>query len=430
MLIELIQNFEYHPPHLSPGDPGYFRVYIDLKSEARSGAFTYEIDVPIANGNELFVVRQANRIVLKNRITQQLDEELAEYGVMNKEHLNHLLEPPATAKRLPDNCAFLELLICFDFYAWSKHLTVIPLIQSGRSAYFEFKQEGDDYIFSLKRAFDIDLTGRSIESLSITEKQKLRVKNILICALISLISKRLFVPLSSVRNKYKNLEIKLNRIDYAAVMNMHRQNYPQSESLQAAIQSGELTVNQAIKILNHEIYDCLSHTTHPDKVWFIRLIKNVCLGLQNLDDVCMLYSEIREDSLKEKIDVHKNPKFDFFLLKDKSNSWQQLLHDIREHAFKLLLKLVGISELEAKHMLAPNNPNRSTTHIAISEPEAVEVLLKEYRNNDIFKEHRGNFAFAEKLFDTQTVKNIDRLIEECQYRRSELKRAERINEGL
>lgn len=433
MLIELLQNFEYEPPHMSPGDPGYFRAYINFKSEGRGGVFTCQIDAPLENGGQPIVVREANRIRLKKMVTQQLANELADYGVESVDAISTLLDPPAMAnKRLPQDCAFLEILCCFDFYAPTKQRKELELIVTGHSVYFEYKQQGDDFIFSVKSEFDINLRGREAGSLTPAEKQKLRIKNILINALISLIAKKLFVTDSSVRNNYKNLSIKLNRIDYAVLMDTHRQINPSSQSLQASLQSGNGTLNidQAINILNHEIYSCLSEITYADKMWFIRLIKDVFLKLQNLNEACTLYTQISEFSRKEIVDVHKNPGTDFWLIKDKSQSWQQLMHDIREHAFKLLLKLVGISEVDAKHLLDPNNPQRSTAHIDISEPEAVELVLKEYRNNLIFKEHRGNLVFAEKLFDTQTVKNIDRLIEECQFERSERERIARVNAGL
>ena len=82
------------------------------------------------------------------------------------------------------------------------------------------------------------------------------------------------------------------------------------------------------------------------------------------------------------------------------------MHTIREHAFNLLLNLVGLNKQQVNNFLTKGE------HINILRPHEVEAVLKHYCDYLVFRQHRGNSIVVSVLSKTQTVKNIEKLIAE------------------
>jgi hypothetical protein len=106
----------------------------------------------------------------------------------------------------------------------------------------------------------------------------------------------------------------------------------------------------------------------------------------NIDGIITLH--------KDDLDIHRHnilDKYVFFI--DKSDSWQQLLKELRELAFDWLKRLATKCETSEQSI----------------------QLLSEYRNHSVFTIHRANHWF-QKIGRTQTVIEIDKLIENYKIR--------------
>ena len=106
-------------------------------------------------------------------------------------------------------------------------------------------------------------------------------------------------------------------------------------------------------------------------------------------------------TLKPQFDIHRNPKRDSFFFRHNTDSWQDMIGNIRNDAF---LKLTKAFNRKAK--LPDSN-------IAID-------FLKQYRNKKLFSEHQGNGL--SRIGKTATVKEIDEMLSRFEGKDSIIKR--------
>ncbi len=117
---------------------------------------------------------------------------------------------------------------------------------------------------------------------------------------------------------------------------------------------------------------------NAEAMWALRETFAALLGLVETILIC-----------QDVLDIHKHNILDKYLLFiDKSDSWRQLLKELRDLAFNWLTRIAEKCETN----------------------EQAVIFLEEYRNHKVFSVHRANHWF-QKIGRTQTVIEIDKLIE-------------------
>jgi hypothetical protein len=108
-----------------------------------------------------------------------------------------------------------------------------------------------------------------------------------------------------------------------------------------------------------------------------------------LDVLCALYKNICEPEHKKKINIHYRARYDRFFKKPNTQSWQDMVKDIRDKSLICLLDIAA---------------EQSNTTNAIT-------LLNTYINEPLFCEHRSNVAIC-RIGSTSAVGKIKDRIKE------------------
>ena len=116
-------------------------------------------------------------------------------------------------------------------------------------------------------------------------------------------------------------------------------------------------------------------------------VTSLAAKMNNLDDLCQFYEFLKSEPIIKLLNAHKNPIYDSIFSKTNTNTWQEIIKEIRSHAFTLL---------------------RNKTE-PLSEPSDKAELILRYRNHPIFTDHRYN-KFINRLHSTHTAREIDNLI--------------------
>lgn len=146
-----------------------------------------------------------------------------------------------------------------------------------------------------------------------------------------------------------------------------------------------LMTSRATKISGlKEISDYFSNKYVFDDAQSLVFLLDKFVGLIATIEMTLIHQDV--------LDIHQNNILDkYVLFIDKSDSWRQLVKELRDLAFHWLENIAEKCE---------------------TNEEAVK-FLNEYRNHKVFSTHRANHWF-QKIGRTQTVVEIDQLIEDYQ----------------
>lgn len=120
------------------------------------------------------------------------------------------------------------------------------------------------------------------------------------------------------------------------------------------------------------------------------------MNQNDLESICQFYEYLKTPEINKYLNAHKNPIYDSIFSKTNTNSWQEIMKLLKNHALEIL---------------------KSRT-AEVNETQDKIALLSKYRERQIFIDHRFN-KFSNRFHNTATVNEIDKLI--VSYRTTQIK---------
>ncbi len=426
MLHKLLAEFEYEPNDIGENDKGYFRfevrplvsniglsLEITLNVPLQNGIFT-SAETVVANQAELY---QSQFTLLEASLkSYKLDKEVGDFRI-NEEIKKIILTPQGLNKLcniegkprgfiLGTLNIYRELKACHCGNEIETN-NELKLINENNSILFRLTQESENYVICNKRGIDsVSAKSRNFHREFFANE----LKN----ALISLIARKLEVTKDQIALNCQNIAdvflIKFKKPDYEKLMGMTpikashlRLSAPASNTLilERAVEAINIDYTTAKKTLDDNIFNLHKKPLYVDKEPLTNTVKETFKGLNDLDAVCDLYDYITAPERKEFVNIHKNPIYDSIFRKPNTTSWQELVHEICEHAFSLLMKKVRLEGITVGNLI-----NDESSHTQIDSDDIRTLNL--YKQRRVFAEPRANSSFL-RLFRTNTVKAIEKL---------------------
>jgi hypothetical protein len=177
---------------------------------------------------------------------------------------------------------------------------------------------------------------------------------------------------------------------------------------------------QVLGRLQERVYDrirrdyngCLPHGLKELNVKEMTAIIGTITDVEALSDI---YHFINIEINKKILNVHENFVYDACLFKMHTNSWQELIADIRKKAFKVLLNKLGLGDnLLNKIINHGVTSNDDENPIVLPNPQKIIDTITPYLEDKLFCEHRSNNFFRNLFHSTTTVKNLLKILTVCE----------------
>lgn len=128
----------------------------------------------------------------------------------------------------------------------------------------------------------------------------------------------------------------------------------------------------------------------------------------NIKVLNALYNFINKPDNKSLLNIHNHYIMDhIFFWKSKTNSWQEFVGKIREHAFMQLADYAGVTASDF-------NDIRKGLKPIIQNPDEIIKKLTPFLDQALFSEHRSNNIVGNLFHATDAVKNIRMIIAYCE----------------